>query len=174
MSTAQAINQNGMLVTARGISSTPAVFYHRTAPKLPALSDEIGEEYNPKNESLESFLNLRFGANFPTIKDDQNPQRDLKNFPRPVQPDFCEPTRLGIIPESWFNAFYNKTGVTGPYVFLGTFTTFLLSKEWLVFEHELLVGIEATVILVVAAKMFGPSVRKSFCESTDVSFGDKR
>lgn len=157
------------MLTARGINTTSAVFYNRTSPKLPVLSEEVGDEYDPKNESLESFLNLRFGANFPTIKDDQNPQRDLKNFPRPVQPDFSEPTRLGIFPESWFNAFYNKTGVTGPYVFLGTFTTFLLSKEWLVFEHEILVGIEATIILVVAAKMFGGDIRRSLCETTDVS-----
>ena len=135
---------------------------------MPKLVEDSGDSYDPKQESLESFLNLRFGRNFPSINDDKSPQRDLKNFPRSVQPDFAEPTRLGIIPESWFNAFHNKTGVTGPYVFLGTFTTFLLSKEWLVFEHELLVGIEATIIIVVAVKMFGPNVRKSVCEKIEV------
>lgn len=142
----------------------------RFAPHLPSLSDSNGEEYDPKRETLESFLNIRFGDNFPTINDDKNPNRDLVNFPRPVQPDFPETVRLGILPESWFKMFYNKTGVTGPYVFLGTFGTFLLSKEWLVFEHELLVGIEATIILVFCIKAFGPNVRKSLCEQVDVSF----
>lgn len=165
---ARAINQNGLLITSRGISSTPAYFY-RQAPPLPTLSPDVGEEYDPKQESLESFLNLNFGPNYPTINDDKNPQRDLKNFPRPVQPDFAEPCRLGIMPESWFHMFYNKTGVTGPYMFFGGLTTFLLSKEWLVFEHELLVGIEATIILVVAAKVFGPKARKSICEKVDAN-----
>lgn len=139
---------------------------------MPQISEDskVGRTFDPRKESLESFLNVRFGPNFPTINDDKNPQRDLKNFPRPVQADFNEPTRLGIIPESWMTFFYQKTGVTGPYVFLGTFGTFLLSKEWLVFEHEWLVGIQATIILVTAIKMFGPSVRQSICEKIDVSF----
>lgn len=166
--TAQAINQKGLLITARGISSTP-VCAIKAVPPLPMLNEESGQEYHPEQESLESFLNIRFGNNFPTINDDKSPQRDVKNFPRPVQPDFAEPTRLGIFPESWFNAFYSKTGVTGPYVFFGTFGTFLLSKEWLVFEHELLVGIEATIILVAAAKVFGPPIRNKFCQDVDVS-----
>ena len=169
MITARAFGQNGLFCSSRGISSTPAVFM-RFAPHLPSLSDSNGEEYDPKRETLESFLNIRFGDNFPTINDDKNPNRDLVNFPRPVQPDFPETVRLGILPESWFKMFYNKTGVTGPYVFLGTFGTFLLSKEWLVFEHELLVGIEATIILVFCIKAFGPNVRKSLCEQVDVSF----
>lgn len=164
--TARAINQNGLAISSRAISTTPSNFHK--APPVAGFDDENGQEFDPKKESLESFLNLRFAANFPTINDDKNPQRDLKNFPRSVQPDFCEPTRLGIIPESWFNMFYNKTGVTGPYVFLGSFGTFLLSKEWLVFEHELLVGVQATIILVVGAKMFGAPIRNYLCSQVDV------
>ena len=166
---ARVINQNGLVITSRGISSTPT-YFTKIAPPLPDLSNETGEEYDPRKESLESFLNIRFAPTFATINDDKNPQRDLKNFPRPVQPDFAEPTRLGIIPESWFNFFYNKTGVTGPYVFLGSFGTFLLSKEWLIFEHEILVGVEATVILVLAAKMFGPKARQYICEEVDKNY----
>ena len=139
------------------------------APPTPELTEEGGDVYDPRRESLESFLNIRFGQNFPTINDDKNPQRDLVNFPRPVQADFSETMRLGIIPESWFKAFYDKTGVTGPYVFLGTFGTFLLSKEWLVFEHELLVGVQVVIIMTALIKTFGPDVRNSLCKSVDVS-----
>lgn len=162
---AQAINQKGFLITSRGISCTPNLF--QSPPQLPAIVAEGGDVYDPKVTSLESFLNLRFGPNFPTINDDKNPQRDLKNFPTLTQADFPEPTRLGIIPESWFNAFYDKTGVTGPYVFLGSLGTFLFSKEWIVFEHEILVGIEVTIIMVVGAKMFGPSIRNPWCAQID-------
>ena len=41
------------------------------------------------------------------------PERDLKNFPILKQQDLPPPTKLGFIPQSWFNAFYEKTGVTG-------------------------------------------------------------
>lgn len=163
--------QNGILVISRNFSNTPSLF-NRPPPPLPQMAQDAksGEIFDPRKESLESFLNIRFGPNFPTINDDKNPQRDLQNFPRPVQADFNDVTRLGIIPEKWMTFFYEKTGVTGPYVFLGSFLTFLLSKEWLVFEHELLVGIQATIILVAGIKMFGPGVRNSICADIDVSF----
>lgn len=105
----------------------------------------------------------------PTIHDDKSERRDLINFPRPVQPDFPEPCRLGIIPDSWFQAFYNKTGVTGPYCFLYGFLTFLISKEWLIIEHEILVGFEATIIMIILAKMFGKNIRQKFGKEIDVS-----
>ncbi|KAH9422379.1 ATP synthase F(0) complex subunit B1, mitochondrial [Dermatophagoides pteronyssinus] len=139
------------------------MLFMRAAPPLPEIVDDNeaeAKEFDPKqNGSLEEFLNLRFGPNMPTILDEKSERRDLVNFPRPVRADFPEPCRLGIIPESWFQMFYEKTGVTGPYCFFWGFLTFLLSKEWLVFEHELLVGIEATIILGFAAKTFGPAIR---------------
>lgn len=150
------------------------MLFMRAAPPLPEIVDDNeaeAKEFDPKqNGSLEEFLNLRFGPNMPTILDEKSERRDLVNFPRPVRADFPEPCRLGIIPESWFQMFYEKTGVTGPYCFFWGFLTFLLSKEWLVFEHELLVGIEATIILGFAAKTFGPAIRNKGGAEVDVCF----
>jgi len=62
------------------------------------------------------------------------PERDMKNFPNPSIGE-SPPTRLGMIPESWFDAMYPKTGVTGPYVFLGGFSLWMLAKEHMVVDH---------------------------------------
>ncbi|KAK3726823.1 hypothetical protein RRG08_020985 [Elysia crispata] len=63
------------------------------------------------------------------------PERDMKNFPNPTQPAKHEPVRLGIVPQSWFDFMYPKTGVTGPYVFGGGLALWMMSKEIMVVDH---------------------------------------
>ena len=41
------------------------------------------------------------------------PDRDFKNFPSLRIPDHKPAVRLGFIPSTWFDAFYEKTGATG-------------------------------------------------------------
>lgn len=85
-------------------------------------------------------------------------ERDLVNFPQRVRPINPDPVRLGVFPEEWFHAFYNKTGVSGPYMALVSIGTFLASKEFFVVEHDFMVGVGLFVVLSTIVKKIGPGV----------------
>jgi len=66
--------------------------------------------------------------------------------------------RFGFVPDEWFTYFYNKTGVTGPYMFGTGLLTFVLSKEFWVLEHEFWGGVSLFIMIVYGTKKFGPSI----------------
>jgi F-type H+-transporting ATPase subunit b len=53
---------------------------------------------------------------------------------------------MGIFPAEWFEAFYSKTGVTGPYMALVSMGTFLTSKEYFILEHDFYAGIALAIV----------------------------
>lgn len=79
---------------------------------------------------------------------------------RPVRPVHPGKVRLGFIPEEWFQFFYNKTGVTGPYTFGVGLITYLCSKEIYVMEHEYYSGLSLAIMCVIAVKKLGPAAAK--------------
>jgi len=85
-------------------------------------------------------------------------ERDLVNFPRRVRPELPDKVRLGIFPEEWFQAFYKKTGVTGPYMFGTGLLTFLFSKEIYVCEHEFYTAITLFLFGALIVKKVGPGL----------------
>ena len=145
-------NNQGPLKPAQIGESVPD--YHFTGGKVTA-------------EWLERQMNIHFGENMPTIHDDKKPGRDAVNYPRHKQQVDTPATRHHFIPESWFQFFYPKTGLTGPYTFIGSFGTFLLSKEWIPIEHEFLTALSTTVIFTYAVIKFGPGLRKWMLEKVD-------
>lgn len=86
-----------------------------------------------------------------------------------MRPEFGGKVRMGFIPESWFEAFYSKTGVTGPYVFGASVATYLLSKEIYVLEHEFYTGLSILIMIAVAQSKFGDSMGKYLDKEVDVS-----
>jgi F-type H+-transporting ATPase subunit b len=74
---------------------------------------------------------------------------------------------LGFLPEEWFQLFYPKTGVTGPYLFGTGLVTYLYSKEILLMDHEFYVGITIAGMIVYTMKKFGPSIAKYLDDQVD-------
>ncbi|XP_054160763.1 ATP synthase subunit b, mitochondrial-like [Oppia nitens] len=154
-------------VLTRSLSSITQHEVNVNPPLLPKLYDAADAppetiSFDPRKESLEEFLNIRFGVDMPTINDDKKPERDVKNFPRIPAPIWPDRTRLYVLPDSWFNYFYEKTGVTGPYVFGFTFITFLMSKEIYIIEHEFWTGLSLIILISAVNLKFGPKLREMY------------
>jgi len=88
------------------------------------------------------------------------PDRDHENWPISKIPENTPPTRFAFIPDSWFTFFYEKTGVTGPYVFAATVTTTLFSKELWLIEHGLMDFMSFWLMCWFLIVKAGPSLKK--------------
>lgn len=95
------------------------------------------------------------------------PERDHKNFPTPTMPMHSPPVRLGFIPETFFQFFYEKTGVTGPYVFGVGFLTFVLSKEIWIIEHGFTHFVSFWVLFIYLYRKFGDKIANYLDRTAD-------
>jgi len=70
-------------------------------------------------------------------------------------PDHPGKVRLGFIPDEWFQMFYSKTGVTGPYVFGTGLLLYMINKELYVLGPETVHGVAVFGLTIYAIKKFG-------------------
>ncbi|KAI4468183.1 mitochondrial atp synthase b chain [Holotrichia oblita] len=78
-----------------------------------------------------------------------------------------ENVRLGFVPDEWFLFFQEKTGVTGPYVFLVSISSFLISKEYYVMEHEYYSGLSIIIVLYYVATRLGSQIGNMIDKEVD-------
>ncbi|VDN07048.1 unnamed protein product [Thelazia callipaeda] len=64
------------------------------------------------------------------------PERDLVNYPYPVQRMYPPKLRLLIVPDKFMSAFHKYTGTSGPYVFFTMLYAFLHSKGLFEIAHD--------------------------------------
>merc|ERR1712223_313136 len=101
------------------------------------------------------------------FENEKNPERDHVNFPRRKREELPSPVRHWWIPEEYFSFFAPKTGVTGGYIFALSFGSFLCSKEYIIFEHEMHVGMVFAIAIVGVANIVGPGLTKSLDATID-------
>ncbi|CAK9298262.1 unnamed protein product [Gordionus sp. m RMFG-2023] len=126
---------------------------------------------SPFLTSTNKILNL--SDNYPS-KTKVNPERDIKNYPRLEQNMYPPKVRFGILPSSWFDFFYMKTGVTGSYLFFGGLVTTLLQKEIWVVETEFCSGIVFIGIQIFLLKMYGEKVKNYLFNKVENNIKDVR
>merc|ERR1712112_328379 len=106
------------------------------------------------------------------FENEKNPERDHVNFPRRKREEFPSPVRHWWIPEEYFSFFAPKTGATGGYIFALSFGSFLCSKEYIIFEHEMHVGMVFAIAIVGVANVVGPGLTKSLDATIDKEIAD--
>jgi len=109
----------------------------------------------------------RLDMNHPIFANEKGPERDLVNFPRRKRAIYPDKVRHHWIPEEWFTAFHEKTGVTGPYMFATAVGTFVISKELWVLEHEFYCGVGLVIVLGALVKNVGPSISAQIDKRVD-------
>lgn len=88
---------------------------------------------------------------------DQWPERDLVNFPPYKLREVPNAVRWYCVPESWFKFFYEKTGVTGPYMFFYGLLVYGFSKEHIVLWYDFTEYLILAAAVITVVKKYAPS-----------------
>merc|ERR1712203_1224616 len=114
-----------------------------------------------------STTSAKLDQSAPIFANEKGPERDLVNFPRRQRPLYPGKVRHLWIPEEWFTFFHEKTGVTGPYMAAASITTFLVSKEIWVIEHEFYCGLAIAICIGGIVKATGADISAALDKAVD-------
>ena len=66
--------------------------------------------------------------------------------------------RIGLVPDEWFKAMYDKTGVSGPYILFWGAVTTILSKEYFVYWADTAEQLVFLTAVIAISKMYGKQI----------------
>ena len=95
------------------------------------------------------------------------PERDFVNFPPFKAPEEAGKLRVGFIPDEWFKAMYNKTGVMGPYITFWGGLAYIFSKEIYVVWADAWEHITFFGLLIAVSKLYGKQIGTALDKSAD-------
>ncbi|VDP08709.1 unnamed protein product [Soboliphyme baturini] len=108
----------------------------------------------PTSSATVCTSSAKLGATYIPDKTLQEMPKDFKENPE-LRPMYPPKARLLIFPDTWFQAFYQFTGVTGPYLLVGGLSLFIIQKELLGAQHEMIVFLSRLALFVYLGRKFG-------------------
>ncbi len=119
--------------------------FHQTAALKSSSNDKslvekkTDEKVLRVEDSLKDLSSVKWRTEFNGKRlwpHDQWPERDLVNYPPYKVREAPNAVRWYFVPETWFKFFYEKTGVTGPYMFFYGLLVYGFSKEYIVLWYD--------------------------------------
>lgn len=113
--------------------------FHQNAATKSVVEKKNEEKVARVEDSLKDLSSVKWRTEFNGKRlwpHDQWPERDLVNFPPYKLREGPNAVRWYLVPESWFKFFYEKTGVTGPYMFFYGLLVYGFSKEYIVLWYD--------------------------------------
>lgn len=95
------------------------------------------------------------------------PERDFVNFPPLRIPEEGAKVRIGFLPDSWFKAMYEKTGVMGPYITFWGLAATVFSKEFYVVWADTWEHITFFALVVAVSKLYGRNIAGALDKEAD-------
>jgi len=124
--------------------SISSIFHQSTSTKSSSNNKSLVEKKSDEKvlrveDSLKDLSSVKWRTEFNGKRlwpHDQWPERDLVNYPPYKLNEAPNPVRWYCVPETWFKFFYDKTGVTGPYMFFYGLLIYGFSKEYIVLWYD--------------------------------------
>jgi len=150
--------------------SISSIFHQSAATKSISndkslVEKKTGEKVLRVEDSLKDLSSVKWRTEFNGKRlwpHDQWPERDLVNYPPYKLLEAPNAVRWYFVPESWFKFFYEKTGVTGPYMFFYGLLIYGFSKEYIVLWYDFTEYLILAAAVIAVVKKLGPFVGDTF------------
>jgi hypothetical protein len=124
--------------------SISSIFHQSASTKASSTDKSLVEKKTDEKvlrveDSLKDLSSVKWRTEFNGKRlwpHDQWPERDLVNYPPYKLREAPNAVRWYCVPETWFKFFYDKTGVTGPYMFFYGLLIYGFSKEYIVLWYD--------------------------------------